>query len=101
MPANPSLLTPNTLSSMTETRFWLIRHALVEENARAMLYGIMDVPLVRDDAAGAGADVSGVGRAAAASGCLEGHAAVPHPPHGRGDLRRRLSAQPSRRSSRT
>lgn len=30
---------------MTETRFWLIRHALVEENARAMLYGIMDVPL--------------------------------------------------------
>ena len=30
---------------MTETRFWLIRHALVEENARAMLYGIMDVAL--------------------------------------------------------
>jgi broad specificity phosphatase PhoE len=30
---------------MTETRFWLIRHALVEENARAMLYGIMDVEL--------------------------------------------------------
>jgi alpha-ribazole phosphatase len=30
---------------MTETRFWLIRHAIVEENARAMLYGIMDVPL--------------------------------------------------------
>ena len=30
---------------MTETRFWLIRHALVEENARAMLYGIMDVSL--------------------------------------------------------
>ncbi len=28
-----------------ETRFWLIRHALVEENARAMLYGVMDVPL--------------------------------------------------------
>ncbi len=27
------------------TRFWLIRHALVEENARAMLYGTMDVPL--------------------------------------------------------
>ena len=45
MPANPSLLTPNTLSSMTETRFWLIRHAIVDENARAMLYGIMDVPL--------------------------------------------------------
>lgn len=30
---------------MTETRFWLIRHALVDENSRAMLYGIMDVPL--------------------------------------------------------
>ena len=30
---------------MTETRFWLIRHALVEANARARLYGIMDVPL--------------------------------------------------------
>jgi broad specificity phosphatase PhoE len=29
----------------SETRFWLIRHALVEENSRAMLYGIMDVPL--------------------------------------------------------
>ena len=30
---------------MGETRFWLIRHALVEENARAILYGVMDVPL--------------------------------------------------------
>lgn len=30
---------------MTETRFWLIRHALVEENARAILYGVMDVAL--------------------------------------------------------
>jgi alpha-ribazole phosphatase len=30
---------------MSETRFWLIRHALVEENARAILYGVMDVPL--------------------------------------------------------
>jgi alpha-ribazole phosphatase len=28
-----------------ETSFWLIRHALVAENARAFLYGIMDVPL--------------------------------------------------------
>ncbi|NHN83109.1 histidine phosphatase family protein [Acetobacter musti] len=27
------------------TRFWLIRHALVEQNARALLYGTMDVPL--------------------------------------------------------
>jgi broad specificity phosphatase PhoE len=30
---------------MEPTRFWLIRHALVDENARAMLYGVMDVPL--------------------------------------------------------
>jgi broad specificity phosphatase PhoE len=30
---------------MTPTRFWLIRHALVEENARAILYGTMDVEL--------------------------------------------------------
>lgn len=28
-----------------DTSFWLIRHALVEENARAFLYGVMDVPL--------------------------------------------------------
>ncbi|HET8995604.1 MAG TPA: histidine phosphatase family protein [Acetobacteraceae bacterium] len=28
---------------MSETRFWLVRHALVEENARAILYGVMDV----------------------------------------------------------
>src|SRR5271166_2479164 len=30
---------------MAETRFWLIRHAIVDENARAMLYGVMDVAL--------------------------------------------------------
>ena len=30
---------------VTETRFWLIRHALVDENARAILYGVMDVAL--------------------------------------------------------
>ncbi|HUB12153.1 MAG TPA: histidine phosphatase family protein [Acetobacteraceae bacterium] len=30
---------------MNETRFWLIRHALVDENARAILYGVMDVAL--------------------------------------------------------
>jgi alpha-ribazole phosphatase len=30
---------------MMETSFWLIRHALVEESARAILYGVMDVPL--------------------------------------------------------
>jgi broad specificity phosphatase PhoE len=30
---------------MPHTGFWLIRHALVEENARAYLYGTMDVAL--------------------------------------------------------
>jgi alpha-ribazole phosphatase len=30
---------------MTETRFWLIRHALVDENSRAILYGV--TPLSR------------------------------------------------------
>ena len=30
---------------MIETRIWLIRHAIVDENARAMLYGVMDVAL--------------------------------------------------------
>ena len=30
---------------MAETGFWLIRHAIVSENARAMLYGAMDVEL--------------------------------------------------------
>jgi alpha-ribazole phosphatase len=28
-----------------DTSFWLIRHALVAENARAILYGVLDVPL--------------------------------------------------------
>ena len=31
-----------------DTRFWLIRHALVAENERAMLYGVMDVQLCPD-----------------------------------------------------
>lgn len=30
---------------MTETRFWMIRHAIVEENARGMIYGDNDVAL--------------------------------------------------------
>ena len=30
------------------TRFWLIRHALVEENARMRVYGTLDVPLCPD-----------------------------------------------------
>ena len=30
---------------MSITGFWLIRHAIVDENSRAMLYGVMDVPL--------------------------------------------------------
>jgi broad specificity phosphatase PhoE len=33
---------------MTITNFWIIRHALVEENARTFHYGAMDVPLCED-----------------------------------------------------
>ena len=33
---------------MMETRFWLIRHAIVAENERAQLYGIRDVQLCPD-----------------------------------------------------
>jgi len=33
---------------MMETRFWLIRHAIVAENERARLYGIQDVQLCPD-----------------------------------------------------
>lgn len=35
--------TPQLASGVT--RFWLIRHALVEQNARLSLYGALDVPL--------------------------------------------------------
>ena len=33
---------------MMQTNFWLIRHALVAENERARLYGVMDVSLCPD-----------------------------------------------------
>ncbi len=36
------------MSMQDVARFWLIRHAIVEENARAVLYGTMDVPLCPD-----------------------------------------------------
>ncbi|MCI1437751.1 MAG: histidine phosphatase family protein [Acetobacter indonesiensis] len=38
--------TPQLASGVT--RFWLIRHALVEQNARLSLYGTLDVPLCPD-----------------------------------------------------
>jgi len=37
---------------MSETRIWLIRHALVEENARTIVYGTMDVELCPHTLAG-------------------------------------------------
>jgi broad specificity phosphatase PhoE len=40
---------------MTETHFWLIRHAAVEENARTYLYGVMDVELCPHSLAAQGA----------------------------------------------
>ena len=36
---------------MSPTRFWLIRHAMVAENARLVLYGTMDVPLCEESLA--------------------------------------------------
>lgn len=48
-PAAGSVLPPRLLEppepAADVTRLWLIRHALVEQNARLMLYGTMDVPL--------------------------------------------------------
>ena len=80
--------------------FWLIRHALVEENARAILYGVMDVPLCETSCSSRRRCIARWPPAAAAGG-LGGHAPVAHPPHRRGDLRRRLSATTEPRSSRT
>src|ERR1700682_3311439 len=45
VPSGPSAGRIAEYWRMNETRFWLIRHALVDENSRAILYGIMDVPL--------------------------------------------------------
>lgn len=42
--AQPSILDAAALEPGI-TRFWLIRHAIVELNARARLYGVRDVPL--------------------------------------------------------
>ncbi len=84
---------------MTETRFWLVRHALVEENARAMLYGTMDVELCPHTLAAQGPMYAAPRPAPAASGQMAGDAAVAHPPHRRGDLSRRLSAPPNSTSS--
>jgi alpha-ribazole phosphatase len=38
-------LPPDPLRMSLPTSFWLIRHAIVNENARAMLYGTLDVEL--------------------------------------------------------
>lgn len=47
---------------MNETRFWMIRHALVDENARAILYGVMDVPLCETALAEQGAMYTALAR---------------------------------------
>ena len=53
---------------MMETDFWLIRHALVDENARAFLYGVMDVPLCEPTLLEQAPMYQALGRSAAASG---------------------------------
>ena len=85
---------------MTETRFWLIRHALVDENARAILYGVMDVALCETTLLEQEPMYRSLAAAAAAPGDLARHPAVAHPPHRRGDLRRRLPARRPRRRTR-
>ncbi len=81
---------------MSETRFWLIRHALVEENARAILYGIMDVPLCETTLLEQAPMYRALADTAAPPRDLDGHAPVAHAPHRRGDLRRRLSPRRAR-----
>lgn len=47
---------------MTVTRFWLIRHALVDPEARKTLYGIQDVPVCAETMAAQGAAYTALGR---------------------------------------
>lgn len=48
---------------MTTTRFFLIRHAIVEEQARAVLYGRMDVPICADSLRAEAATLAALHRA--------------------------------------
>ena len=75
------------MHDMTETRFWMIRHALVEENARAMLYGIMDVALCPDALVAARPIYAALARRLPRPAAWCVHASVAHP------------AAPPRRSS--
>ena len=78
---------------MTPTRFFLVRHALVEPSARAVLYGSMDVALcdlaLREEAAA----LSLARAAAAEAGAVVRHQPVAHALHRRGHLRRGLSGR--------
>jgi alpha-ribazole phosphatase len=46
----------------TSTRFWLIRHALVDAEARKTLYGVQDVPICESTMAAQGAAYAELGR---------------------------------------
>jgi hypothetical protein len=72
---------------MNCTRFWLIRHAIVDDASRAFLYGRMDVP-VSIEALEAHA---GRYRALAARHMAD-HAAAAHAPHRGGHLALRPAA---------
>ena len=77
---------------MMETKFWLIRHAIVAENERAQLYGIRDVQLCPESLLAQAPMYRAARDPAAAARRMGLHPAVTHAPHGGGDLRGRLSA---------
>ena len=99
VPRRPGARRPAEHRRMTEpARLWLIRHALVDENARAILYGTMDVELCPPRCSSRRRCI-----ARWPTGCrgrrLGGDAAVPHAPHRRGDFCRRLPAPATGASS--
>ena len=79
-----------SIGGVMETSFWLIRHALVAENARAFLYGVMDVPLCETTLLEQAPMYRALAARAAACGGLAGHATLSHPPDRRDDLCPRL-----------
>ena len=82
-----------------ETRFWLIRHAIVAENERARLYGMMDVQLCPDSLVAQEPQYRALAARLPRPARLGLHPAHPHAAHRGGDLRRRLSRRRSWPSS--
>ncbi len=85
---------------MAETGFWLIRHAIVSENARAILYGAMDVELCPTSLVEQRPMYEALARRLPAIGQLGRDAAVPHPAHRPGHFRGRLPGSAARGGAR-